>query len=410
MPHRAPQNFAPPTPAVAAAVAGSRWSYQVQNIAGQNPAIYIRGIIGLSSAYNEYGGDYAGTFREMEAEITALGDVPEIDLYIFSPGGYVWPAIALYNVIQRHPARFNGIVDGLAASAAGVLLMACDVIRIPRNAQVMIHNATSWADGDYRAMEATAKLLRRENRNIADIFCERIAGATGREDKPAILDEVLRMMEEETYLTGAECLALGLADEVGDEVDLPAVANMHRRELGSLNLAALPADVRALFDSPGMATNPPANLTPTDPMPDPVAPIAPTTPPAPANVTPVVPVVPVVVPVVEPAAPAAPANVVPAEMASLAAPVNAVPDMATLIANAVSEGNKPLQEQVAALGAKVENLENLRATNAPAHTFGGQAHVPAPGGSQNAAEAPDYANSSPRALIAAGRRAMHEKK
>lgn len=401
MPHRAPRNFAPPTPAVAAAVAGSRWSYQVENIAGQNPAIYIRGIIGLSSAYNEYGGDYAGTFREMEAEITALGDVPEIDLYIFSPGGYVWPAIALYNVIQRHPARFNGIVDGLAASAAGVLLMACDVIRVPRNAQVMIHNATSWADGDYRAMEATAKLLRRENRNIADIFCERIAGATGREDKPAILDEVLRMMEEETYLTGSECLALGLADEVGDEVDLPAIANMHRRELGSLNLAALPADVRALFDSPGMATNPPANLTPPDPMPDPVAPIAPTTPLAPANVTPLE------VPAVEPIAPVAPANVVPA---APAVPAPAAPDMATLIANAVSEGNKPLQEQVAALAGKVENLENLRATNAPANAFGGQAHVPTPGGSQNTAEAPDYANASPRALIAAGRRAMHEKK
>ena len=386
----------------------------MENVVGKNPAIYIRGIIGLSQAYNEYGGDYAGTFRELEAEITALGNVPEIDLYIFSPGGYVWPAIALYNLIQRHPARFNGIVDGLAASSAAVLLMACDVIQVPRNAQVMIHNATSWADGDYREMEQTAKLLRRENRNIADIFCERIAAATGREDKPAILDEVLQMMEEETYLTGAECLALGLADEVAAEVDLPAVANRNRRELGSLNLASLPDEVRALFDSPPVTQKPISNLTPTDPMSDPVTP--PATPAAPANVTPPAAAPAAAAPVVAPAnvAPAAEpvAPAVPAAAAPAVAPVNqapAAPDLATLIANAVSEGNKPLQEQVTALSGKVENLENLRATGAAPNPFGNQPPVATPAGSQNNA-APDYANSSPRALIAAGRRAMHEKK
>lgn len=399
MPKRAVRNFAPPSPAIAAAVSGSRWSYQVENVAGKNPAIYIRGIIGLSQVYNEYGGDYAGTFRELEAEINALGDVPEIDLYLFSPGGYIWPAIALYNLIQRHPARFNGIVDGLAASSAAVLLMACDVVQVPRNAQVMIHNATSWADGDYRAMEQTAKLLRRENRNIADIFAERIASATGREDRPAILDEVLQMMEEETYLTGAECLAIGLADEVAAEIDLPAVANRNRRELGSLNLASLPDAVRALFDSPPKTQNPPENLTPTDPMSDPVTPPAPT--PAAPTVAPtnVAPTAAPVAPVTPPATTAEPANVAPP----------ATPDLATLISNAVTEGNKPLQDQVTALAGEVENLKNLRASGAPANTFGGQPPVPTPAGSQNST-APDYANSSPRALIAAGRRAMHEKK
>ena len=377
MPKRVVRNFAPPSPAIAAAVSGSRWSYQVENVAGQNPAIYIRGIIGLSQAYNEYGGDYAGTFRELEAEITALGNVPEIDLYIFSPGGYVWPAIALYNLIQRHPARFNGIVDGLAASSAAVLLMACDVIQVPRNAQVMIHNATSWADGDYREMEQTAKLLRRENRNIVDIFCERIAAATGREDKPAILDEVLQMMEEETYLTGAECLALGLADEVAAEVDLPAVANRNRRELGSLNLASLPDEVRALFDSPPVTQKPISNLTPTDPMSDPVTPPAtPVAAPenvAPENVTPPVEPTAPVTPAVTPPAAAEPVNVTPA----------ATPDLATLIANAVTQGNKPLQEQVTALAGEVDNLKNLQASGAPANPFGNHPPVATPAGAQN---------------------------
>jgi len=398
MPKRAVRNFAPPSPAIAEAVSGSRWSYQVENIAGKNPAIYIRGVIGLSTAYNEYGGDYAGTFRELEAEITALGDVPEIDLYIFSPGGYIWPAIALYNLIQRHPARFNGIVDGLAASSAAVLLMACDVIQVPRNAQVMIHNATSWADGDYRAMEQTAKLLRRENRNIADIFAERIASATGRTDTPAILDEVLQMMEEETYLTGAECLALGLADEVAAEIDLPAVANRNRRELGSLNLASLPDAVRALFDSPAITQNSPANLTPTTAMPDPVTP--PATPAAPANVAPanVVAADPAA-PVTPPATVADPANVAPAAPAP-----SATPDLATLIANAVTEGNKPLQDQVTALAGEVENLKNLRATGAPANAFGNQPPVPAPLNSAGTATVIDFDKATPGQLVELGRK------
>jgi len=52
---------------------------------------------------------------------------------INSPGGDVWDGRAIYNMLASHPARKIVEVEGLAASAASVIAMAADEIRMAEN-------------------------------------------------------------------------------------------------------------------------------------------------------------------------------------------------------------------------------------------------------------------------------------
>jgi len=59
---------------------------------------------------------------------------------------------------------------GVAASAASVVAMAGDTVRISPTAQIMIHNVWSSAYGDYRVMQHESDVLRNYNTTIANAY------------------------------------------------------------------------------------------------------------------------------------------------------------------------------------------------------------------------------------------------
>ena len=72
----------------------------------------------------------------------------ELHLYINSGGGDVFAGTAIHNMIKRHDGKTVGHVDGVAASIASVILMACDEIEVPANAYVMIHRPMGGTFGN----------------------------------------------------------------------------------------------------------------------------------------------------------------------------------------------------------------------------------------------------------------------
>src|SRR5690606_42045865 len=88
------------------------------------------------------------TPRQFREDLEALGDIDGLRVYINSPGGDVSAGQAILSTLKRHKARKVVYSDGLAASAASVVAMAGDVIRMPRNAMLMIHNVWTIAIGD----------------------------------------------------------------------------------------------------------------------------------------------------------------------------------------------------------------------------------------------------------------------
>ena len=146
-------------------------------------------------------------------EVRAADDIKAINLSINSPGGSVFDGLAIYNVLKAHPAKVHGHVEGMAASAASFILMASDVITMPENAFIMIHNAQGGAMGDADALREMADILEKVQTQIANIYVKRTGTSS---------EEVAAMMKVETWMNSADALENGFIDTVTDAVDIAA--------------------------------------------------------------------------------------------------------------------------------------------------------------------------------------------
>ena len=156
------------------------------------------------------------TPKQFREDLDALGELDRLDIYVNSPGGDVFAGFSIYNIIKRCAAEVVAHVDGLAASAASIVCMAADKIIMPKNATMMIHNASSFAYGNKEKMRKLAEELERIDGQIADIYAEK----TGMDSQKAA-----EMMTAETWMSGEEAFSLGFCDEV-DDLQAAACADM----------------------------------------------------------------------------------------------------------------------------------------------------------------------------------------
>lgn len=164
------------------------------------------------------GGYYAHSAKSFKSELDALGDIKTLNVYINSPGGDVFEGVAIYNMLKRHKATVNMHVDGLAASIASVIAMAGDTITIPSNAMLMIHNAWVYTGGNAKDLREAADMLDKVDEGpIRQAYLAK-AG-----DKLAE-DDLIALMEAETWLTAQEAFDYGLCDVVGQSKQIAALA------------------------------------------------------------------------------------------------------------------------------------------------------------------------------------------
>jgi ATP-dependent Clp protease protease subunit len=149
-----------------------------------------------------FGGVSAKSFAD---ELKALGDVKNISVRINSPGGDVFDGVAIYNQLVNHPATVNVVIDGLAASIASVIAMAGDKVSIAENAMMMIHNPWALVIGESRDMTKMAETLDKIRETLVLTYGARSGMETA---------DIVKMMDEETWLTGQEAVDKKLADEV----------------------------------------------------------------------------------------------------------------------------------------------------------------------------------------------------
>ncbi|WP_349866843.1 head maturation protease, ClpP-related [Leifsonia sp. WHRI 6310E] len=138
-------------------------------------------------------------------------DVDTLEVFINSPGGDVYDAVAIRNALRQHPARVVITIDGLAASAASFIATAGDEVVMGENAEIMIHDAWTIAVGDAADMREAAAALDRLSDNIASMYASKAGG------EPAAWRA---LMKSETWYSAAEAVAAGLADRLAaDESD-----------------------------------------------------------------------------------------------------------------------------------------------------------------------------------------------
>lgn len=143
--------------------------------------------------------------KDVETALEAAEEGEAIEVNINSPGGSIFAASEIYTMLRKKKCSIH--VVGLAASAASVIMCAghCD---ISPTAMVMIHNVSSYAEGDYRTFAHESDVCRSASESVAAAYVEK----TGMK-----LDEVMALMDEEKWFTAEEAVKIGLCDEITDQ-------------------------------------------------------------------------------------------------------------------------------------------------------------------------------------------------
>ncbi|MDA1815457.1 Clp protease ClpP [Bacillus cereus] len=160
-------------------------------------------------------GSIGGWFSENNAEAVRrkIQDVKaeKIHVHINSGGGSAFDGVAICNMLKQHDAEVIVHIDGWAASAASVIAMAGDKIIMPSNTMMMIHQASTFEYGNADLFEKTARDLRKIDSALAASYKKRFVGTD---------EELKQLLKDETWLTAEEAVALGLADEIADEIEI----------------------------------------------------------------------------------------------------------------------------------------------------------------------------------------------
>ncbi|MDM8098666.1 Clp protease ClpP [Oceanobacillus oncorhynchi] len=135
----------------------------------------------------------------------------KIHVHINSGGGSAFEGVAICNILKQHDAEIVVHIDGWAASAASVIAMAGDKVIMPSNTMMMVHQASTIEYGNADMFEKTAKDLRKVDTALRASYKNRFVGSD---------DELVTLLKDETWLTADEAVALGLADEVAEEIEI----------------------------------------------------------------------------------------------------------------------------------------------------------------------------------------------
>lgn len=239
--------------------------WEIKQQADNKISLYIYGDV-EGDSYDWWTGDViesetsANHFRN---ELAKYPNAQQIDIFINSYGGSVFEGTAIYNQLKRHTAHKTVYIDGFACCIASVIAMAGDEIVMPRNALMMIHNMWMGVCGNATELRKAADDLDTINAAGRAAYLER-AGEKLSED------QLVGMMDDETWLTAAQCIEYGLADRYAEQdADMSQAAQVLQK--ANLNLEqriniqkSLAAQLRQLTAKPE-PTQEPKQKTETKP-------------------------------------------------------------------------------------------------------------------------------------------------
>lgn len=149
-------------------------------------------------------GDYI-TPKEVR-EIFEKIEEDDIELHINSYGGSVFASISIFNYLQSLGKNITTINDGICASGASLIFMVGDARIMPENTMLMIHRASTFAWGNCNELREQADVLEKlDNSTVMANYKNHFKGTD---------EELMELIDKETWLSADECLEKGFCTEV----------------------------------------------------------------------------------------------------------------------------------------------------------------------------------------------------
>ena len=129
----------------------------------------------------------------------------DITVWINSPGGDVFSAAQIYNMLMEYEGNVTVKIDGLAASAASVIAMAGTEVHMSPVAMMMIHNPMTVAIGDSKEMQKASEMLGEVKESIINAY--EIKTGLSR-------TKLAHLMDAESWFNAKKALEMGFADKI----------------------------------------------------------------------------------------------------------------------------------------------------------------------------------------------------
>lgn len=160
--------------------------------------LYLNGVISEETWW----GDEVTPKMFKDDLLSGTGD---ITVWINSPGGDVFAAAQIYNMLMEYTGKVTVKIDGLAASAASVIAMAGGDVYMSPVSMLMIHNPSTIAIGDSEEMLRAKALLDEVKESIINAY----------ELKTGLSRiKLSHLMDAESWMNANKAIELGFADKI----------------------------------------------------------------------------------------------------------------------------------------------------------------------------------------------------
>lgn len=168
--------------------------------------VMIKGVIVPNTwgeIYEYWGEDYASPKSVALALNSSNGG--DVTVEINSGGGVVTAGSEIYTALRNYSGKVTVQIVGNAASAASLIAMAGDVVEMSPAATMMIHRASSGAQGNVHDMEEAVQMLNATDQVIANAYVEKTGMSS---------EDVIALMDSTYWITPQDAIDKGFADKM----------------------------------------------------------------------------------------------------------------------------------------------------------------------------------------------------
>jgi ATP-dependent Clp protease protease subunit len=162
-------------------------------------------IYGPISEFSWWGDEV--TPKMFKDQLYAKGKNGPVTVRLNSYGGDLIAASVMAATIKDYPGKVTVKVDGVAASAAVMVAISGDRVQVQASAYMMIHNPLLGLLGLYNIDDLKGFIS--DLKVIKDGIVEGYQAKTKMEP-----EKIVKLMNDETWMTASEAVAYGFADEV----------------------------------------------------------------------------------------------------------------------------------------------------------------------------------------------------
>lgn len=146
-----------------------------------------------------------------DLEMCKDAGVKRLTFIINSPGGSVSDGMALYDMVSAlNDIETVAELTGVCASAATYLPLACDIVRMNKNCDFMIHEPQGGFYGTIQQAEADLEYFSTLRDRIIALYCSKTNKSP---------EEIEVLLGEAKFLNAKTCKDLGFIDEIIGDVE-----------------------------------------------------------------------------------------------------------------------------------------------------------------------------------------------